>query len=147
MQQKGGQHYDKGSLNGNEVLDVFRDKYENHWHVLNQNISGPVRAIVDKDIRTMKERNHSSTHLLGLAISRVFGTSIQLGSDNNENRLRLDFPLDKKPTKEQIQQVEDVVNQLIGQSIDREYHLMEYNKAISKGVIALEEEDYGEGKT
>ena len=143
---KGGQHYDKGTIGGVEVLDVFRDKYENHWHVTNGKVENNVEAIVNPDIRLMKERNHTSTHLLGLALSMVFGIgAIQLGSDNNEDRLRLDFPLDKKPTKEELSRVEEIVNDLIKQSIDREYHLMKYNDAIQKGVIALQGEEYGDG--
>lgn len=142
---KGGQHFDKGTLNGVEVLDVFRDKYENHWHIIGKNISGDVRAIVNPEIRTMKERNHTSTHLLGLAITRVFGTSTQLGSDNNEDRLRLDFPLDYRPTDIQLQEVEVDVNKSIKQAIGREYRIMKYKEAIEDGVIALEGEDYGDG--
>lgn len=143
---KGGQQYDKGTLNGVEVLDVFRDKYENHWHVTEEKISDEVDAIVNQTIRTMKERNHTSTHLLGLALSKVFGIgAIQLGSENDENRLRLDFPLDKKPTQEQLNKVEEIVNGLIQEAIDREYHLMKYKEAIEKGTIALEGEDYGDG--
>ena len=142
---KGGQHYDKGTLNNEEVLDVFKDKYENHWHILNNKIESPVKAIVLEDVRLNKERNHTSTHLLGLALIKVFDKSvIQLGSDNNEYRLTLDFPLDKKPTEQQLQQVEDLVNNLIKDSINREYHLMQYQNAIEKGVIGLENEDYGE---
>ena len=144
---KGGQQFDKGTINGETVLDVFRDKFENHWHVLNNKVTDPVRAIVNQDIRTRKERNHSATHLLGLAITRVFGsTAIQLGSENDENRLRLDFPLDSKPTEEEIQLIEDGVNGLINESINRKYKKMKYNDAIEEGVIALEGEDYWEGE-
>lgn len=144
---KGGQHFDKGTLNGIEVIDVFRDKYENHWHVIEGVVEDIVIAKVDPKIRTMKERNHTSTHLLGQALSEVFGNSaVQLGSDNNEKRLRLDFPLDKRPTDEQLREVEDIVNRLIKQQIKREYHSMKHDDAIRKGVIGLEGEDYGEGE-
>ncbi|NQZ65949.1 MAG: alanine--tRNA ligase [Mycoplasmatales bacterium] len=145
---KGGQHYDKGTINGFEVLDVFRDKYENHWHVINGKIAGTkVKAKVNSSIRTMKERNHSSTHLLGLALTEIFGKStIQLGSDNNENRLRLDFPLDKRPTDNELKLIEDKVNQYINEDLKREYRLMGYEEAIKDGVIGLEKGNYGEGK-
>ena len=143
---KGGQQYDKGTLNGIEVQDVFNDKFENHWHVIESKIDNKVEARVNPEMRINKERNHTGTHLLGESIAKVFnlGTATQLGSENDEKRLRLDFPLDHKPTEKELQQIEDYANKLIGSSLKREYHLMKYDDAIAQGVLALEGEDYGD---
>ncbi|MCK5866780.1 MAG: alanine--tRNA ligase [Mycoplasmataceae bacterium] len=143
---KGGQQYDKGTLNGIEVLDVFNDKFENHWHVINSKLDEKVEARVNPLIRVNKERNHTGTHLLGESIAKVFnlGTATQLGSENDENRLRLDFPLDHKPTETELIKIEEYANKLIKSSFKREYHHMKYDDAISQGVLALEGEDYGE---
>ncbi|MCK5867497.1 MAG: hypothetical protein KAG14_03790, partial [Mycoplasmataceae bacterium] len=143
---KGGQQYDKGTLNGIEVKDVFNDKFGNHWHVLESKLEEKVLAKVDPLIRINKERNHTGTHLLGESIAKVFnlGTVTQLGSENDEYRLRLDFPLDHKPTNEEIIKIEVYANQLINSSIEREYYHVKYEDAISQGVLALEGEDYGD---
>lgn len=68
-------------------------------------------AAVDSQSRIARERNHSATHLLGEALRQVFGKSVvQLGSDNNDKRLRFDFPLDKRPSDEQLSKMEETVN-------------------------------------
>ena len=144
---KGGQLHDWGKIDNIPVLDVFQDKYNNHWHVLNKKIhKKEVAAVVDRNLRIKKARNHSSTHLLGLALTKVFGkNTLQLGSYNDENKLRLDFNLDNKPTNQELKKVEIIVNNLIKKSIERKYKLMKYDDAIEHGVLALENEDYGEG--
>lgn len=66
----GGQNHDEGYiLQGNnriEVLDVFKDKYWNHVHVVKGKINSnePVQCFVDEDKRINFARNHSSTHLM-----------------------------------------------------------------------------------
>ena len=144
---KGGQLHDWGTIDNIPVLNVFKDKYNNHWHVLEKKIKRKeIAAVVDRNLRIRKMRNHSSTHLLGLALTKVFGkNTLQLGSYNDENKLRLDFNLDKKPTNEELKKVEEIVNKLIKEGIKREYKLMKYDEAIENGVLALENEDYGEG--
>ena len=141
----GGQEKDKGSINGIKVEDVFKDKNQNIWHVTSSFVPGSVaHLVVDKEIRLAKERNHSATHLLGTALREVFGNSlIQLGSYNDEHKLRFDFPLDQKPIKEKIQNVESLVNHYINDDYSRKYIETTFDKAKELGAIALEGEDYG----
>ena len=140
---KGGQQWDKGLIGGVEVIDVFNDKYHNHWHVTETAITeNRIELNVDKDKRARAARNHSATHLLGKALSVVLGHSKQLGSENDYRRLRLDFPSDKKLTDEQLKEVERLVNEYIQQSIDREYVITTYNKGIEMGALELEHVDY-----
>ncbi|MDI4567787.1 MAG: hypothetical protein E7Y34_01760, partial [Mycoplasma sp.] len=119
---KGGQHSDFGWIDHQEVLNVISDKYENHWHVLKEKINqDKVIAKVDPAWRINAMRNHSATHLLGSAIDELFGKTIQIGSDNNPNRLTLDVFLEHKPDLEEIKIIEDKVNGYINKNYKREY--------------------------
>lgn len=67
-------------------------------------------------------RNHSATHLTFAALRKIYGNSIQqLGSNNNQDRLTFDFPLDHKPTETEISAIEQFVNDVIKQNIQRNY--------------------------
>ncbi|AAT27925.1 alanine--tRNA ligase [[Mycoplasma] mobile] len=146
----GGQRHDKGLLiqdkNRIEVLEVFKDKHLNNVHKVKGKIlkSELINAEVDSNIRIGLERNHSGTHLVFNALSREFGKEIeQLGSDNNEERLTFDFPLSKKPSWEEIKNVEKRVNEYINMSVDREYIIttLEGAKKLN-AVMTLEEQEY-----
>lgn len=141
----GGQEKDKGTINDIEVENVFKDKYGNIWHVTSTSVPGSVAKLnVNKDIRLAKERTHSATHLLGAALREVFGTSlVQLGSYNDEHKLRFDFPTEKKPSEKQINEVEKLVNLYIDTNYPRKYIETTFDEAKKLGAIALENEDYG----
>lgn len=142
----GGQAHDLGTIDGYDVINVFKDKFGNVWHVLNDDIEAKeVTATVDSSLRLRKERNHSATHLLGFALRQVFGNQVvQLGSDNNENRLRFDFPLEKRPEASKLEEVESIVNSLINKDSQREYILTTFDKGKALGAVTLEGEDYGD---
>ena len=124
----GGQLHDQGYLiQGDqkiELLDVFKDKHHNHIHVVKGKINAalPIKCYVDQEVRWGLMRNHSATHLTFAALRHVYGKEIeQLGSDNNQNRLLFDFPLDHKPTAQEIEQIENFVNNVIKQNVQRNY--------------------------
>ena len=141
----GGQLNDKGSIDGQEVLEVFKDKHGNIWHKVKDKVTKEVEAKVNKSIRLDKQRNHSATHLLSFALKEVFGNGIvQLGSYNDETKLRFDFPLDKKANKEQLASVEYIVNKAIKDNYKRKYIETTIDKAEELGAIKLEGESYGD---
>ncbi len=144
----GGQRYDKGSIKQNnnsaEVLDVFKDKFGNHIHkVKGKLVKGTAVLSVDHDVRNGLMRNHSGTHLVFKALREVFGSDTieQLGSDNNEERLRFDFPSDKKPSAEQMQKVEKLVNDYIALDVIRNYIVTDLKSAEAMGAIMTVGED------
>lgn len=124
----GGQLHDAGYLmqNGNkiELLDVFKDKNNNNVHVVKGIIDAslPIDVYVDAEIRKGLMRNHSATHLTFAALRKIYGDSIQqLGSNNNQDRLTFDFPLNHKPTEQEIEEIETFVNNIILQNVQRNY--------------------------
>ncbi|WP_338822953.1 alanine--tRNA ligase [Mycoplasmopsis felifaucium] len=150
----GGQRHDKGYMiqNGNKikVLDVFKDKFGNHVHLVDGKIdaSQEIECYVDPVVRLGLERNHSGTHLVFCALRKVLGPHIeQLGSDNNEVRLTFDFPADEKPTDEQIKEIEQLMHSYINKQIDREYLVMTIDEAKKIGALmTIGEEEYMDPK-
>ena len=66
---------------------------------------------------------HTATHLLNEALNVVLKQEVkQRGSNINPERLRFDFTFDRKLTKEELQEVEDLVNAEIqkGSEVTRE---------------------------
>ena len=142
---KGGQSHDIGFItqNGNkaEVKDVFLDKFGNHIHLVETNgefVKGNAYFEVDSKIRERLEHNHSATHLLYSALINSLGIGVfQLGSDNNEDRLKFDYPADHLLKGKEILDLENYVNELIKQSIDREYIITTYKDAKKMGALGL----------
>ncbi len=102
------------------VKSVFKDKFGNHIHKIDGCIKKDEAFLeVDHNIRNGLMRNHSATHLLYAALREIYTDEKieQLGSDNNEERLRFDFPLNKKPTEEEVERIEKLINNYILQKI------------------------------
>ena len=138
----GGQLHDQGYLvqGGHliELLDVFKDKHHNHVHVVKGLIDCnlPINCYVDPQIRLGLMRNHSGTHLAFAGLRHVYGQEIeQLGSDNNQNRLLFDFPLNRKPTSAEIKAIETFVQNVIQQNIKRNYIETTIDQAKKMGAI------------
>ncbi|MGL5591080.1 MAG: alanine--tRNA ligase [Metamycoplasmataceae bacterium] len=146
----GGQLHDKGYLiqTGTkiEIIDVFKDKNNNHIHKVKGKINAEnyVDAFVDEKTRIGLMRNHSATHLLFAALRKLYGDQIiQLGSDNNQDRLTFDFPLKQRPTEKEIKAIEDFINNIIKRNIIREYIITTTTKAKKMGAImTIEEMEY-----
>ncbi|MGL5591731.1 MAG: alanine--tRNA ligase-related protein, partial [Metamycoplasmataceae bacterium] len=146
----GGQLHDKGYLiqagNKIEIIDVFKDKNNNHIHKVKGKINAKnyIDAFVDEKTRIGLMRNHSATHLLFAALRKLYGDQIiQLGSDNNQDRLTFDFPLKQRPTEKEIKAIEDFINNIIKKNIIREYIITTTTKAKKMGAImTIEEMEY-----
>lgn len=148
----GGQVGDTGWLYfGDEGIDVYDTKKENgiilHFtRSMPQDITAPVKAVVDAEKRSATARNHSATHLLHHALREVLGIHVeQKGSLVAPEYLRFDFSHFSKLTDEELLRVEDLVNQLILDNIPlKEYREIEMEAALEMGAMALFGEKYGE---
>ncbi|MBW1973857.1 MAG: alanine--tRNA ligase, partial [Deltaproteobacteria bacterium] len=100
---------------------------------------------VDSPRRKAIQANHSATHLLQAALREVLGTHVaQKGSLVSDDRLRFDFTHFSPLTSHEIELVEDLVNEKIRENLPVLTEIMEIDKAIKKGAIALFGEKYGE---
>ncbi|MBD5547262.1 MAG: alanine--tRNA ligase [Lachnospiraceae bacterium] len=90
-------------------------------------------------------KNHSATHLLQKALRTVLGSHVeQAGSFVNGDRLRFDFSHFSAMTKEELDQVEKLVNEKIMEAIPVETKIMSLEDAKKTGAMALFGEKYGE---
>jgi alanyl-tRNA synthetase len=90
-------------------------------------------------------KHHSATHLLQAALRMVLGDTVsQAGSSNDANRLRFDFTYPKAMTKEQLMEVEDLVNSMVARGIEGSVKELPIDEAKKLGAIAMFGEKYGD---
>ncbi len=100
---------------------------------------------VDGKRRGLIERNHSATHLLQKALSQVLGDHVQQsGSYVDAERLRFDFTHFEAMTKQQISEVEKIVNDKILEKLCISCTEMPIDEAKKLGATALFGEKYGD---
>ncbi|WP_212751824.1 alanine--tRNA ligase [Mycoplasma miroungirhinis] len=147
----GGQFHDFGiikqSENELEVLDVFKDKYWNHIHKIKGRIqvNMPVDCFVNEQAREGYMRNHSSTHIMFSALRQTYQDEKieQLGSSIMPEYFTFDFPHDKKPTIQEIKNIENIMHQYIKDNVKREYKIMSIKEANELGAfMTIEENEY-----
>jgi alanyl-tRNA synthetase len=108
-------------------------------------VGDEVEAMVDTERRLDIARNHTATHLLQMALRQVLGEHVQQrGSLVAPDRLRFDFSHLTALTKEQVEEVNHIVNEKIRQNLRVSAEDSPYKKAIEEGAIALFDEKYGD---
>ena len=104
-----------------------------------------VRASVDRGRRADIARNHTGTHILQYALRQVVGTHVQQrGSLVSEERLRFDFSHLEALTRDEIEQIELLVNESIRDNLPVTTEEVPYQKAIEAGALAFFGDKYGE---
>jgi alanyl-tRNA synthetase len=151
--ESGGQVGDTGYLDfDGERIQVLDTKKENDLtihivHKVPENIEVEnVLAQVDAAKRAAISKNHSATHLMHAALHRILGKhAVQKGQNVDDDRLRFDFSHFQGVTKEELAQIEKMVNQKIRQNIRRgEVRHMPIEQARQTGAMMLFGEKYGE---
>lgn len=144
----GGQSADTGIINNNEVLDTQKFFDINLSFVkLNQDVkcNDEVVACIDTIKREQIARHHSATHLLHHALRVILGSHIsQAGSLVEHNKLRFDFTHTKALSKEELLQIQNLVNDYIAKASLAKTQLLELEEAKKSGAIALFSEKYND---
>ena len=150
--ESGGQLGDEGLIFSNNVNFIVTDTkkkingvYAHFGKLIKGNIfNGDVLNLkIDTDNRKKIMANHSATHLLHEALRRVLGPHVtQKGSQVSSQKLRFDFSHSKALTKEELQNVELKINQLILEDSSVMTEVLPYEEAIKKGALALFGEKY-----
>lgn len=149
--ESGGQVGDTGEIISDKfklkVKDTKKTKDGLHLHLV-EVIEGklekaPVKAIIDTKRRNNIRRNHSVTHLLHRALKDVLGSHVnQAGSLVMPDRMRFDFSHFDAMTKEEIAQVEKIVNEKIFEALPVDTKITGLEEAKEMGAIGLFEGKY-----
>ena len=123
-----------------EFNKLFKEHQEKSRLGSEQKFKG---GLADQNEKTIAY--HTATHLLHQALRTVLGEHVkQSGSNITEERLRFDFTHSQKMTKEEIQQVEDLVNEQIKRDLPVTCEEMSYEDAKKSGAIGLFTDKYGD---
>ena len=150
--ESGGQVGDRGWLvsdgKKHEVVNTLKE-HELILHIvktLPEDVSLPVVAEVDGNLRRKTANNHTATHLMHAALRSVLGAHVeQKGSLVDDEHLRFDFTHFAKLSDDEILKVEEIVNRKIWSNIVlTEDRSMPIGKAKEMGAMALFGEKYGE---
>jgi alanyl-tRNA synthetase len=88
---------------------------------------------------------HTATHLMYAALKQVLGDHVtQHGSNITEERLRFDFNNDEKVTREQLDEVEKIVNEQIAADLPVSFHEYPTDEAFKMGAIGAFGDKYGD---
>ncbi len=120
----------------------FDEAYKKH-----QELSRSTSAQVFKgglaDHSEITTKYHTATHLLHEALKRVLGDHVaQKGSNITAERMRFDFSHPQPMTKEELRQVEDMVNEQIKRDLPVTCEVMDLEEAKKRGARALFGEKY-----
>ena len=148
----GGQVGDTGYIaSANERLDIVATEKENGLiiHITNtlpENPEAEFTAVVNAEQRQSAANNHTATHLMHEALRTVLGSHVeQKGSLVTPGYLRFDFSHFQKVSREELREVERLVNVSI-----RSNHPLEENREATKeeaeaaGAMMLFGEKYGD---
>ena len=153
--QSGGQVSDVGTLRNDfgfsasvsdlEVVGSGIRAHKVRVHTGDIAVGAPVIAEVDQARREATRRNHTATHLLHAALRQVLGPHVkQAGSLVAPDRLRFDFVHFNALTREQLLNIEQIVNRHVLKNTPVETVVKPTQDAIAAGAMALFGEKYGD---
>ena len=147
----GGQACDSGKISNEkfeaQVINVFKVNklFVHRVKVLKGEIkSGDiVSAQIDSNKRQNTECHHTLAHLLQAALIKVLGNEVhQMGSQVEEGRTRFDFSYSHALTKEQLSEVENIINGWVKVGLPQKTDIMDIDEAKKTGATALFDEKY-----
>ena len=128
-------------VNVEDFEKAFREHQEKSHAGAEQKFKG---GLADNTVATA--RLHTATHLMHAALKKVLNdqNANQKGSNITEERLRFDFTFPRPMTREEIEQVEKLVNEAIAADVPVVCEEMTVEEAKSQGAVGLFTNKYGE---
>ncbi|WP_172369342.1 alanine--tRNA ligase [Sporosarcina jiandibaonis] len=152
--ESGGQVADKGTISNEsfiaDVTDVHKAPNGQNLHTAiirsgELSIGANIVAKVDMDARKSIVKNHTATHLLHKALKEVLGEHVaQAGSYVGPDRLRFDFSHFGQVTKEELEEIERIVNDKVWEDLPVDIEQKPIDEAKKQGAMALFGEKYGQ---
>lgn len=113
----GGQPFDRGRLNGVDVIDVIKADNGMVWHVLAAPLDDQmVTGNIDWARRFDFMQQHTGQHILSRAFEVLFDANT-VGFHLTENTLTIDLDRDDLSV-EMVMEAEDLANQIVIQNVD-----------------------------
>ena len=95
------------------------------------------------DTSEVTAKLHTATHLMHDALGKVLGHEVmQRGSNITPERLRFDFGFERKVTREELDQVEQIVNEAIEKNIPITVEEMSVEQAKASGAVGVFDDKY-----
>lgn len=152
--EMGGQIADHGVIQNDSftafVKDVQKAPNGQSLHTVviesgEMNLHDHVFARVDRNERNLIIKNHTATHIMQRALKDVLGEHVnQAGSYVGPDRLRFDFSHFGQVTKEELDEIERIVNEKVWEDIEVIIEEMPIAEAREMGAMALFGEKYGD---
>ena len=143
-----GDHGDFSCSDGNgQILDCIKQG-KIFLHKINVadgslKVGDTLKLSVESTSRASAASNHSATHLMHAALKHVLGSHVeQKGSLVDASKLRFDFSHPKAVTKDEIKEIELIVNQQALNNAEVKTELMQLDDAIASGAEAMFGEKY-----
>ena len=140
---------EEATMQNINVTDNWRQEFDDKMQEQRERSKTAVKGTFKGGLggQTLQHKKyHTATHLMYQALRDVLGDHvIQRGSNITEDRLRFDFSHPEKVTSEQIKQVEDIVNEQIGNDLHISWD--EYPTEIAiheKGALGQFGDRYGD---
>lgn len=147
----GGQACDSGKIFNEKfegsVVNVFKVNklFVHRVKVLKGEIKDGeiVSSQIDLNKRQNTACHHTLAHLLQAALIKVLGNEVhQMGSQVEEGRTRFDFSYSHALTKEQLIEVENIINAWVNAGLTQKTDIMDIDEAKKTGAMALFDEKY-----
>lgn len=152
--ESGGQIADTGIISNEggtaEVDYVYKAPNGQNVHVIHVTegtltTGETYKLAVNREKRSFVMKNHTATHLMHQALKDVIGEHAnQAGSLVQAERLRFDFSHLESLNKEQLAEIENIVNEKIYAGLNVSIEEMLISEAKEKGAMALFGEKYGD---
>ncbi len=125
---------------------AFQKEFEKHQSLSRKATAGKFKSGL-ADNSEIAVRMHTATHLLHAALRKVLGEHVQQkGSNITPERLRFDFANPEKVSKEQLEDVEKIVNAAIEAKIPIERKEESLEEARKEGALAFFDAKYAPEK-
>jgi len=122
----------------------FTDEVKKHQDISRQGAEKKFKGgLADQSDEVVKY--HTATHLLQRALKLVLGDQVaQMGSNITSERLRFDFPFNRKLTEEERGQVEDLIRESVEKALPVKSIVLQKDEAVKSGAVFMKNETYPE---
>ena len=126
-----------------QITNKFKELLSQHQAISRRSMDRKFKGgLADNNSQTVKY--HTATHLIHQALFDVLDKVRQEGSNITSERLRFDFSSEKKPTTEDIKNIEKKVNGAIKKNYPVHFEIMPKIKAYEVGARSFFKEKYND---